>query len=175
MQECLKKGGEPLRFTPILHRKVTAFHLSPLSVVKALLEVCYLCGFWHTLSLTFSNENILASEECWIAQAPLCSLVDGMTAVPLSAWLPSLQTHLPLEQLDSCWIRFPSCTQQLISGNTAWGAKPEKVGQTLKWVCNCKLSFSSHLSHDKPMYTKSHWFSCIILHEQDPEASALHF
>lgn len=133
---------------------MTAFYLSPLSFVKALLEVCYLCGFWHALSLTFSNENVLASEECWIAQ-PRC-------APRLMAWLLCRSPHSrQVCKHTSPWSSwtpagsFPFCTQQLISGNTALGTKPEKVGQTLKWVCNCKLLFSSHLSHDKPVCMKS--------------------
>lgn len=128
---------------------MTAFHLSPLSFVKALLEVCYLCGFWHVLSLTFSNENVLASEEWWIAQ-PCC-------AHRLMAWLlccsPRSRQVCKHTYPWSSWTpagSFPFCTQQLISGNTALGARPEKVGVQLQTL----ILFS--LSNDKPVCLKSH-------------------
>lgn len=62
-------------------------------VVKALLEVCYLCGFWHAPSLTFSDENVLAREECCLAQ-PFSA--PGLKALPFTTQGPSLCKHTPI-------------------------------------------------------------------------------
>lgn len=84
-----------------------------------------MCGFWHALCLTFSDENMLAGEEHWRAQP--CSAPALRARLLLSS---PLHCHLcanteqlkTLEQLD-----FPGhiitessllpCAQLLISGN----------------------------------------------------------
>lgn len=63
----------------------------------------YLCGFWHALRLTFSNENVLVGAEHGRAQP---SSAPGLRArLPcclFAARLPPLckHTHLHLKQVD---------------------------------------------------------------------------
>lgn len=95
-EECLEKGGEPSGFTLILHRKVAAFCLSPplgwqwcQSLAGNLLFVWILAHLWI---LTFSDENVLAREECGIAQ-PYSA--PGLKALPFTTQGPSLCKHTP--------------------------------------------------------------------------------
>ena len=55
-----------------------------------------ICAFWHGLTLTFSDENLLAGEECWRAQPRSArGLRARLPRCPFSAWLPPLCKHTP--------------------------------------------------------------------------------